>query len=228
MFNLKRKSTSPDATGATDNRVYFLATPDCDTDAAWLRRKFKYTTGGNIYIISGEANHDVYNQLEPEMRHAVESKGATIHILAGPIISIPWTPGVERKQDGREFPNSVVKLAAEDKLKLYPSPERQEFHYRVFDRDAITNITEHHPLSARTSGSWYFYGSRAEADGWEKAFLASISGLSPVRKDFLRQFLFLTGDENEVLKKWAARQYIDINKIKLGDCRDFWRFYAGE
>jgi len=210
-----------------DSRVYFHKEPDFDTDAAWLRKKLKNTTG-DVYISSGEANYQVYNQLEDELRFANDKGKVKIRFLAGPLISIPSAPGLERRQKGREFLNVIVKLAGEHRLELYPAPHRQKFHYRVFENEAITNIMEPHPLGIISSGSWFFYGSRFEAEEWKKKFVEAIAGIPPAQEGFLDRFLFLTEEENGELRDWAIKNNVDVNKVDLNECRAFWKQHTGQ
>jgi hypothetical protein len=46
-----------------------------------------------------------------------------------------------------------------------------------------------------------------------------------VSKDFHENFLFLTDKEIGKLRNWASKKRIDVNKIDLEICREFWGEY---
>jgi len=205
-----------------DIRIFFINAPDYETDISWLRKKLKESRG-NMYFTSGRANYHVYNNLEEEFRIAKERNDAVIHFLAGPLISVPGNGAEKRSQEGREDSNVAIRLAREGIIKLYPSQKRQRYHFRVFEDMGVTNVVEPHHLGVRSSGSWYFYDSKFEANHWKRLFEEAVGDKTPVIENFTDYFLFITDRESEELVKWARRMNLNVDDIDLETCREFWQ-----
>ena len=64
-----------------------IVSPDYETDVSLLGDLLKWANG-NIYFVSGEANHQVYNALEPYLKKALDRE-AIVYFFTGPIMSVP-------------------------------------------------------------------------------------------------------------------------------------------
>jgi len=196
-----------------------------DKDASWLRKNLR-TTGGYIYFSTGEANHHLYSQLEEDFQRARDENNADIYFVAGPIMSVPENSRYEKKQEGRENLNPIVRLAKEGKVLLYPAEKRVSHTFRVFEDIPIANVLEPYSPGDRPSGSRYFYHWWTEAASWKTRFTEATLWKKSVSNSFLDHFLFLTDKEIVELRKWTSSKKIDINKIDLEACREFWRDYT--
>lgn len=219
MLLPKRQAGWPQA------KVYYLNQPDYDKDAAWLRKKLR-TTGGKMYFSAGEARHQVYSQLEDDFRFASEENYADIHFVAGPVLNIPEADGLNKKQEGRENLSPIVRLAKDEKIKLYAADKRVPYTFRIFEDIESANVLESYAPGENTSGAWYFYNWWVEAMSWKHHFDDSVRSKKPLRDSFLDNFLFLTDKETEELKRWSYNKHKDIRNIDLDSCREFWREYT--
>ncbi len=211
--------------GFPQAKVYYQEQPGYGKDAAWLRKQLK-TIRDDIYISSGEAEHQVYAQLEDDFRAARDDIDSRIHFVAGPIINVPEDKKYEKKQEGRENLSPVVRLSKDGKIELYASEKRMPYSFRVFDNIAIANVLEAYPPGERPNGSWYFYHWWTESASWKSKFTEVTSGKNPVKGNYLDHFLFLTDKEIADLKKWASSKGKDIRKIDLSSCREFWSEFS--
>lgn len=206
-------------------KVYFLEQPGYDNDAAWLRKKL-WTTGGKMYFSSDEAEHQIYSQLEDDFKYAQDENHADIHFVAGPVLNIPEVEGLKKKQEGRENLSPLVRLAKDEKIRLYASEKRLPISYRVFEDLGISNILEPYAPGENPKGSWYFYNWWVEAMSWKHRFDDAVRNKKPLKDSFLDNFLFLSDKETEELKSWAYNKHKDVRNIDLETCREFWQDYS--
>jgi len=122
--------------------------------------------------------------------------------------------------------NAVIRLASEGIVRLYPSSKRQQYHSRVFEDMGVTNVVEPHHLGVRSSGSWYFYNSKFEANHWKRLFEEAVGDKTPVTENFTDYFLFITDRESNELAKWARRMNLNVDDIDLETCREFWQYFT--
>jgi len=208
--------------GWPEAKAYHSDQPGFGENIAWLRKQLK-TVRDEIYISSGEAEHQVYSLLEEDFKAAKDETGSSIHLLAGPVITVPEDKNYEKKQDGREYLSPVVRLAREGKIELYSSEKRIPLSFSVFDDTSMANILEPYSPSEIPSGSHYFLNWWTETASLKSKFTEATLGKSPVLRNYLDHFLFLTDEETMALKKWASAKGKDIRKIDLESCREFWR-----
>lgn len=200
--------------------IYFVPAPDYGKDAAWLRKKIS-ETGGAMYFSAGEAEYQVYGQLEGNFRKARHENGAEMHFLAGPILSIPDHGGALKDQKSRGDLSPAVRLAKSGDIKLYPAHERQLYTFRVFERPGISNIMEPYAPGNKTRGSWYFYRSPTEAAAWKKRFMEAVDQKKEVKSSFSDHFVFLTAEEIADLKHSILKKCRNLWSIDIGSCREF-------
>ncbi len=210
--------------GLPRSKTYYVNEPSYDTDAAWLK-KILLNSSGDIYFSSGEVEYQVYSKLAEEF-HGAWVNGVDVHFMAGPIINVPENYGTEKKQKGREELNPITNLAKWGKIKLYPSEMRQLPDYRIFEDIPVMNVLEPHAPGDKPSGSLYVYTSWIDAAPWIRRFNESTEYKKPVSKNFHEHFLFLTDKEVGELRNWASKKRIDVNKIDLETCREFWTDYT--
>jgi hypothetical protein len=86
-----------------------------------------------IKIVSGELNCDLYKAIKPDIEKAVNDYGVEVQIIAGPVISI---------DNGNKY-NAALELLEKGYIRLYISPTRQLYHYRVFG-DRFAYEEEYH------------------------------------------------------------------------------------
>lgn len=177
---------------------------------------------GNVYFVSGEANHKVYYQLKSQFKRALE-KGTTIHFLTGPIISIPDELEDYKEQEERVSKSLIMKLAmANERFLLYPSEKRQPYHYRVFEENRTTIAFEDHDLNCGSPRLWIWENSFYEAEARIEDFKKRTKSIYPVKDSFSDYFIFLTETEISKLKEWASDENITPEAISLDNCRKYW------
>ena len=207
--------------GFPQARVHYSTEPGYGNDAVWLQEQLKVVQD-DVYISSGEAEHQVYAQLEDDLRFARDEINSRIRFVAGPIISVPEDKKYENKQEGRENLSPVVRLAMDGKIELYAAEKRMPYSFRVFDNIAMANVLGTYPPGERPKGARYYYHWWTESASWKSKFTEATSGKSPVKGNYLDHFLFLTDREIADLKKLASNRGKDIGKIDLTSCREFW------
>jgi hypothetical protein len=98
-----------------------------------------------IRIVSGEAFYKLVSDLEKPLLDA-KRKGATIKIIAGPIISV----------DEKNKSNIILELAEKKALELWISPFRQLSHYRIIGQRLVFKENYHYPLSEDRHGEYIY------------------------------------------------------------------------
>ena len=226
MRSSRHGITSQEILDSMKRRIEYDHLPGYDKDAAFLK-KYLVSSAGDIYISSGETDHQVYSSLLNELERA-SWNGTKIQVMAGPIISVPDDFFAGRNQKERKELSTIAKLAEKGKLNLYPSEVRRSQDYSIFEDVPVINLKGSYAPGERPSGSKYIYNSWVEAAPWIMSFKEAIEGKKPVTNNFQDHFLFLTDKEIVKLKAWASNKKIDVNRIDLQTCRKFWNDYTGE
>lgn len=196
-----------------------------DKDAAWLKEKLTQT-GGYMYFSVGEAEPELYSLLEEDFRRARDENNADIYMVAGPVISIPASDGLRKRQEGRENLSPVVRLAKEGKILLYPTEKRLSHSFGLFLNTDTGSIKEPYVPGENPSKVRYVYNWWGEIAEYELLVNEARFSKKSVTKDFTESFLFLTDGEIAELRKSAARKNIDVNKIDIESCKEFWKEYT--
>jgi hypothetical protein len=101
-----------------------------------------------IRITSGEAFFEITKKDEKLLWEAYEKKGATIKVLAGPVICISNNFS-EKRSEG----NAYLRLAEKSALTIYPAPLRQIRHSRILGERKVL-VEDYHesliPLEERS------------------------------------------------------------------------------
>ena len=89
-----------------------------------LNEKLALNDGGDSYLVSGKANHNIYNRLDREL---LKKSRGNINILTGPIITVPDSAS-DKRQELHAYENSIIRFAEEGLISLFPSETRQQSH----------------------------------------------------------------------------------------------------
>ena len=100
MRSSRHGITSQEILDSMKRRVEYDPLPGYDKDTAFLK-KYLVSSSGDIYISSGETDHQVYSSLLNEMEHA-SWNGTKIQVMAGPIISVPDDFFAGKNQNGND------------------------------------------------------------------------------------------------------------------------------
>lgn len=206
--------------------VYRYPYPDVSIDVAWLRKALSESFG-EIYFSSGEANYKVYSELKDVMENAIKERGAEIHFLTGPIISVPDEITKNLTQQERMTLNPIIQLAQEGKIRLYPAKRRLSKHYRVFKDMKIVSAFDLHDLCERSDNLWLYYGDEIETVLRLEDYTKQISKTKQIMPsdDFAKFFVFLNDNEINTLKSWAKQRKINTINIDIDACKNFLELY---
>jgi len=205
-------------------KVEFEPALNYDKDAAWLRDRLAQY-GGDIYLSAGEADPELYARVEEDLTRAKDRHNADIHMLAGPVISIPAVDGLKKEQQARAYLSPVVRLAKEEKISLYASEKRLPQTFELFIDIDTGHVQEPCALGEKPATGRFFYNWWVQIAEYELLVNQARFSKKPVTKDFTEHFLFLTEGEIADLRKWAASKGKDVMKLDLATCREFWGEY---
>jgi len=206
-------------------KIEYEHAPDYSKEAAWLEKKLEQY-GGNLYLCAGEAAPELYERLEEPLKRAKDEHNVDIHVLAGPVISIPAGDGLKKRQEGREYLNPVVRLAKEEIIQLYPSEKRLPQNFELFIDIDTGHVQEPCALGEAPGAGRFIYNWWCELAEYELLINHARFSKEPVTKDFTEHFLFLTDAELADLRKWVASKGKNIMEIDLATCREFWADYS--
>lgn len=101
-----------------------------------------------LRIVSGELNCDLFRAIGPDIERALDEKEFEIRIIAGPVFSVE---GNDKEGIGENY---ALKLAKKGRLKLWISPTRQLYHFRVYGDRIAYQEKYHEPLAIERSGAY--------------------------------------------------------------------------
>lgn len=172
--------------------------------------------GDTIRIMSGEANADLYNQVEQVLKkHCIEKK-LEFEMIAGPILSVS-------RHDG-QTKNAVIDLAKAGFLDLYESKIRRELHFRIVENRILRGELPHAPADYSRRQGFTINVDKLQEEEKESALFAIENRIKDFEaakafceyispEDVEERFVLLTNEKIHLLNKKAAEEGLNIDSF---------------